>query len=356
MSLDKRDEKSFFEERLISKGNTIVVNHYMPDDAVIEEPPNKLLKRELVPYKECNTDQTMSWLDKKVKVILAVVGIGGVMLGFLFMMLRGEDNKVYNSYQALKPKDVTEVKSTPINEMTILQTHTADEPPKNSGLFGHKKVGVGDKVGYENQSTDPNLVDAQGRSRNFNTPQLIVANASRSSSSNEKLPIPANTSAYVYLERDVMTGNLNAPVTAITYLDVKVNGKTVLPKGTRLIGQCQSVSDNRIQINFDDVIFPDGREYGVRGMALGDDNLVGVAGDINRNVAKKTGNLFASSLLDAAAQSVSITGDSFGTVFAGNVAENTGDSFGNVIDDSAEKSGMTIKVAANTRFKVQFTD
>lgn len=356
MSKHKYKTLSAMEERLINKGGTIVINHYLPDDAVIQEHPNKLFEKELTELKDCNADQTMSPGEEKVKIILGTVGIGTVMLAFIFMMVRGGEEKVYHAYKALKPKDVTEVKSTRIDEMTILQTNTADEAPKkNAAVFGTQKVEIGDKVSYEN--TNPNLVDAQGKNRNFNTPLLIVANAGRSyggHSSNEKLPIPSNTVAYVYLERDLMTGNLDAPVTAVTYLDVKSNGKTVLPKGARLIGQCQSVSGNRIQINFENVIFPDGREYAVRGMALGEDNLVGVAGDINRNIAKKTGNLFASSLLDAAAQSMSITGDSFGSVFAGSMADKTGDSFDNVVDDSAERSGMTIKVAASTRFKVVF--
>ena len=81
---------------------------------------------------------------------------------------------------------------------------------------------------------------------------------------------------------------------------------------------------------------------------------VSIIGTVPWKSDKKTSNLFASSLLDSTAQTLNLTGNSFGTIFAGNMADQTFDSLDNVIDDSMARSGMTIKVPANTRFKVIF--
>ncbi len=342
------------EAKLIAGGNTIIVNRHLPNDVMLERPPNALIGQKQALLKDCNPDTTMSFRDIKTKQVVGILFLLLVMGAFLFMM-KADNKPQYNAYHSLKPKEVTELVSIPINEATILATNSEDDPKiSKGGMFGSSKVKIGDKVVAQE---DKNLFDANGKGRNFNTPLLIVANGSKtfgSRSTGEKLTIPTNTYAYVYLERDLMTGNLSTPVSAVTYIDVKSGNKVILPKGSRLIGQCQSINGNRIQIRFESVIFADGREYSIDGLALGDDNIAGVAGAVNRNIAKKTGNLFASSLLGAAAQTMSITGNSFGTILAGNVAENTSDSLENVVDDSASRSGMTIKVSANTRFKIVF--
>lgn len=345
---------NFMEQRLVDAGNYILIDMYLPEDIVIDKTPNKLFERPLGTVKNKNPDKTLSAREIKTKHIITVGFIVAVFAIFFFMM-QGGSRKKYNSYKSFKPNEVSEVKSIPINEAMILETYSADDPPVKSGIFGHHNVKVGDKVSYnENEN---NLVDINGKNRNFNTPLVIVANQHQGSggrSFGEKLQIPSNTYAYVYLERDVMTGNLSAPLSAVTYIDVKSNGKVVVPKGSRLIGRCRSIKGNRIEMTFDGVIFANGREYSLDGVALGDDNLTGVAGLVDRNITKKTGNLFASSLLDSVSQTMNITGNSFGTIFAGNMADKTSNSLDNAIDESAAASGMTIKIPANTRFKVIF--
>lgn len=356
MKVDSRNEMTPLEQRLASCGFAVIINQYLPDGISIEKPPNKLFEKKLSLHKNCNPDKTMSVWEKKSRTIMSVGGIGFCMALFLFLM-NTEKKSDYKSYHSFKPKDVTEAKSTPIDEVAILETYTKDEEPQQGrGLFGNNKVKIGDKVSYQQGAS--NLVDTNGKDRNFNTPLLIVADdkpgIGGKSAGGEKLAVPTNTYAYVYLERDVMSGNLTAPLTAVTYLDVKLGNKTLIPKDSRLVGQCQKVNGNRIVIRFDSVILSSGREYTINGQALGEDNLVGVIGDVDRNVAKKTSNLFASSLLDSTAQTLNLTGNSFGTIFAGNMADHTSDSLDNVVDESMARSGMTIKVPANTRFKILF--
>lgn len=353
--MDIREKTNPMERKIVSCGNFIVVNNFLPARLKIELAPNVLFRAPIPTLKDCNPDNTMTPRENRMKHVLIAGTIVVAICSFLFMQLSHSDRE-FNSYQSLKPTEVTQVQSTPINEASILATNSANDPPVPGGtVFGNRKVRVGDKVGYS--VSDNNLIDIDGKSRNFNTPLVIFSGNSKgiaSRSFGEKLVMPSNTYAYVYLEREVMTGNLSAPVSAVTYLDVKSSGKVVLPKGARLIGQCRRVNGNRIEMSFDGVITADGREYSVEGIALGDDNLTGVAGLVNRNLPKKTGNLLASALLDSASQTMNITGDSFGTIFAGNMADQTSNSFDNVIDESTTRSGATIKIPANSRFKVLF--
>lgn len=355
MTKQTHENLNALENKMAESGYAVIINHFLPEGVVVEIPPNAAF-RKAAKY-NCNTDKTLTVLDRH---LLKLIIYGGIILtcclfGFL---MKSEPKANYRSYQNLKPNDVTEIKTAPISEMTVLETHTQDDMPQRNGIFGNRKVKIGDKVSNQPIAGN-NYVDSEEHARNFNTPLLIVADTSRTGSggrsfSGEKLAIPANSFAHVYLERDLMTGNLTAPVSAIAYVDLKTNGKTLVPKDSRLIGQCQKINGNRIQIRFDSVIFPDGKQYAVDGQALGEDNIVGVAGDLNHNITKKGGNMFASSLLDATAKSLNLSGNSFGTLFAGNVADQTSDSLGNALDDSMTRSGASIRVAASSRFKVIF--
>jgi len=342
------------EKKLIEFGDYIVINQYIPSNIKINEPPNEIFREKKLFIRDNNPDVTISPYLSKVKVVLAVSFIL-FFIGFFTFAFTSKSNRDFRAHHSLKNEEITEVKSLLVDEQILLENHSKKDPPNDSALFGKNKVNVGDKVGYDGNNEVSQ--DKYGKGRNFNTPLLIVAEASRyhgNGSSGEKLSIPDNLAVYVYLERDVMTGNLNAPVSAITYIDLKSNGKTLVPKGSRMIGKCQSIKGNRIEMNFDNVVFSDGREYSVSGLALGEDNLSGVAGQLNRNFTKKTGNVFASALLDSASQSMNISGNSFGTIFAGNMANETSDSLDNVIDQSSSNSGASIKIPANTRFKILF--
>lgn len=343
------------ESKFMAKGHAIVINTSLPEGVQFDSPPCVVFK---APGKvNCDADKTLTGYERKMKLTLGIGVVVGVILAYLFFM-QTESRPERKAYQALKPKTITEVKTLPINEMTILETHSKDDPPGKPGIFGSRHVKIGDKVSNQGPNSSQ-YVNTDGRERNFNTPLVIVAdggkmNAVGRSFSGEKLSIPPNTNAHVYLEQELATGNLTAPLSAVVYLDVKSGSKVLIPRDSRLIGQCQSVKGNRITIRFDRVILANGREYAVNGQALGDDNIVGVAGDVNHNITRKTGNMFASSLLDATSKTLNLTGSSFGTIFAGNMADQTSNSLGNALDDNLATSGATIHVGGNTRFKVLF--
>lgn len=343
------------ESKFMAKGHFIVINDILPEGVHVDIPHNVIFQS---PGKSNrDADKTLTDFDRKLRFTLIVSGLVGVILVYLFLM-QTQSKPDRKAYQALKPNTFTEVKTLPINEMTILETHSKDNPPGKPGIFGSRHVKIGDKVSNQGPNVSQ-YVNSDGRERNFNTPLVIVAdsgkmNAMGRSFSSERLSLPPNTYAYVFLEQELMTGNLTAPLSAVVYSDVKAGGKVLIPKDSRLIGQCQKVNGNRITINFDGVILPSGREYAINGQALGDDNIVGVAGDVNHNITRKTGNMFASSLLDATSKTLNLTGNSFGTIFAGNMADQTSNSLGNALDDNLNASGATIHIGANTRFKVLF--
>ncbi len=343
------------ESKFMAKGHFIVINDSLPEGVVIENPPNIVFQS---PGKRnCDADKTLTVFDRKLRLTLGIGGLVFVIFVFLFLM-QTDSRPERKAYQALKPKTVTEVKTLPINEMTVLETHSKDDPPGKSGIFGSRHVKIGDKVSNQGPNASQ-YVNSDGRERNFNTPLVIVADSGKMNSmglsfSGERLSLPPNTYAHVYLEQELMTGNLTAPLSAVVYLDVKSGNKVLIPRDSRLIGQCQSVNGNRITIRFDRVMLANGREFAINGQALGDDNLVGVAGDVNHNITRKTGNMFASSLLDATSKTLNLTGNSFGTIFAGSMADQTSNSLENALDDNLSASGATIHVGASTRFKIVF--
>ena len=66
--------------------------------------------------------------------------------------------------------------------------------------------------------------------------------------------------------------------------DVEKNGKVVIPKDSQFLGMAGILkSINRVNVNFDRLIFPDGREVRVRAMALSEDGSAGIAGRVSKH-------------------------------------------------------------------------
>ncbi len=99
-----------------------------------------------------------------------------------------------------------------------------------------------------------------------------------------KLGLPSGTKVPALLSSRVFSFNVAAPVLALVAKDFAWQGRTVIPKDSRFFGEAGVLkSIDRINVTFDLLIFPDGREIRVRAMALSEDGSSGVKGKIEKH-------------------------------------------------------------------------
>jgi len=106
----------------------------------------------------------------------------------------------------------------------------------------------------------------------------------RDSQKNESLGLPSGTRIPATLSNRIFSFNIAAPVIVVLDRDFKWKNQVLLPKGTKFLGEASVVkSIDRINVNFDSLIFPDGRQLKVRAMALSPDGSGGIKGKVEKN-------------------------------------------------------------------------
>ncbi len=116
-----------------------------------------------------------------------------------------------------------------------------------------------------------------------------------------KLGLPSGTKVSALLEDRVFSFNVAAPVLAIVPKDFKWDGKTIIPKGSKFLGEANVLkSVDRINVNFDLLILPDGSELRVRAMALAEDGASGVRGKVDKHGDTKVLKAIGETLLGGA--------------------------------------------------------
>ena len=109
------------------------------------------------------------------------------------------------------------------------------------------------------------------------------------------------------LRTAIFSYNTNTPVIAETEFDVSFLGKAMIPKGTKLIGTSAiEKTDDRVNVAFHTMVFPDGSEIKFNGLALWMDGSAGIIGKKD----KKKSVLPAKILLSAASTGASMAANS----------------------------------------------
>ena len=91
--------------------------------------------------------------------------------------------------------------------------------------------------------------------------------------------LPRGTKIHVYFIETVNTLDIESMVTLAVAEPVVFNHKVVIPFGTRLLGRASNKSTrDRIAIDVDTLLFPDGREVGISGLMKDMDGQSGVTG------------------------------------------------------------------------------
>lgn len=122
--------------------------------------------------------------------------------------------------------------------------------------------------------------------------------------------LPVGTRISCTIQNAIFSFNLVAPVVAIVDEPVLCpsNGKILLPKKTKLIGIASILkSDDRVNINFNYAVLPNGRQFEINGIALAPDGSAGIKGKVKEY---KDTRLMASAMSGAlvgVGQAVSVT-------------------------------------------------
>ena len=104
---------------------------------------------------------------------------------------------------------------------------------------------------------------------------------------NKKVPplgLPSGTKIPGLVSNRIFSFNVAAPVLAIVAKDFTWQGKVVIPKDSQFFGEASVLKSlDRINVTFDLLIFPDGREMRVRAMALSEDGSSGIKGKVQKH-------------------------------------------------------------------------
>src|SRR3990167_7817422 len=112
----------------------------------------------------------------------------------------------------------------------------------------------------------------------------LVGNPQSRGSKSEPLGIPSGTRIPALLSNRIFSFNVEAPVIALIDRDFKWKDKLLIPKGSKFLGEASVVkSIDRINVSFDILIFPEGKEVKVRAMALSPDGAGGIKGKVQKH-------------------------------------------------------------------------
>jgi hypothetical protein len=120
-----------------------------------------------------------------------------------------------------------------------------------------------------------------------------------------KLGIPSGTKIPALLADRVFSFNVAAPVTALVSKDFKFQDKVAIPKDSKFLGEVNVVkSVDRVNVRFDLLILPDGRELRVRAVALSEDGSAGIKGRVDKHTDTKVLKAVGETLLAGASMFV----------------------------------------------------
>lgn len=195
-----------------------------------------------------------------------------------------------------------------------------------------------------------------GSGRQFSASQLIK----RGESAADVLPI--GTQIQVQLLGNVESMDSNSPVTAVVLQDALSPVQAlVIPKGTKVIGNGQlDTQRERLQVHFQTLVFPEGQQYSISGLASMPDGSSGLEGRFSSGAFRRNVSQFVGTFVSGLAVGMKdrTTAGQIGIPFEpgslkNGVLNGIADSSGNYAKSSAEKMGQvsaSIQVPSGKQF------
>lgn len=116
--------------------------------------------------------------------------------------------------------------------------------------------------------------------------------------------LPMGSGISVELIGRVESTDASSPVQAIVLQDVLSPVQAlVIPKGTKVIGNGQlDANRERLQVRFHTLVFPEGEQYGISGLAAMPDGSSGLLGDFSSGAFKRNASQFIGTFLGGVAE------------------------------------------------------
>ena len=117
-----------------------------------------------------------------------------------------------------------------------------------------------------------------------------------------KLGLASGTKIPALLGERVFSFNVDAPVVALVSQDFTAGEKTVIPKGSKFLGEANVLKSlDRINVRFQLLVLPDGREIRVNALALSEDGAAGIKGKVEKHTDMKMAKALGESVLSMGA-------------------------------------------------------
>ena len=117
-----------------------------------------------------------------------------------------------------------------------------------------------------------------------------------------KLGLASGTKIPALLGERVFSFNVNAPVVAVISKDFTSGDKVVIPKGSKFLGEANVLKSlDRINVRFQLLVLPDGREIRVNALALSEDGAAGIKGKVEKHTDMKMAKALGESVLSMGA-------------------------------------------------------
>jgi len=122
------------------------------------------------------------------------------------------------------------------------------------------------------------------RSSNKNSSMIISRNGADAKNS-----LPAGTKMKIYLIDKIIADNQSMPIIGIVKEDVIYENIVAISQDTKFFGMASFSGENdRAQINWNIIRFPDGKERQISAIGVGKDGAIGIDGDIKSNGIKNS--------------------------------------------------------------------
>ncbi|MFH0984269.1 MAG: TrbI/VirB10 family protein [Candidatus Omnitrophota bacterium] len=261
-------------------------------DGVLEnktttQPPEREFDDGLTPEEQKKFSLKESWARPQVKWF---VGIGGpVILGIVLFFSHGSSGS--KTQVPIRPEESPQMITGAAMDRAIAAAGKDDK--KTKALEGVRKPLPVKKRNYATEIAvyvePPIKAESSG------------ARVQETRAQQKLLGLPSGTKIPARLSNRIFSFNVAAPVIAQVIRDFKWQENIVIPRDSKFLGEASVLKTlDRINVKFETLIFPDGRELRVRAMALSEDGSGGIKGKVDKHRDMKTLKAIGETLLGGA--------------------------------------------------------
>lgn len=202
-------------------------------------------------------------------------------------------------YAFSKPR-LVERKTTNTQDQLMARLMPRDEvTPNYIDTIGESRFQKTAKV--EEKAEDTNAAKLAATSAAISKPvsSMMIYTSGSLSSQLGSMGVPMGTELKAVLEKTVITDDRAVPVIARITDGYSSNGVSIIPRNSRLFGATQGMVEDRVNVRFSKIVFPDGKEHAFSGVALDSDGVGGVSGDLKKKRGKRGRSIISSALIGA---------------------------------------------------------